>query len=301
MRRPLLLLVGCNVIGGLTYPGQVLALRGLPPDTVTLLRSLLSLALMAAWLAARRERLWPFSRREAGRLALLGTAGLAAPMLLGIEGVARSTGTNASILILLEPVSIVLFARLLLGERMGARRATSLAIALAGAIVLATEGASAGSLLGGEHLAGNLLLLLSGVLWGLYTPLMKPLAADRSPVALALGATLFAQALFLPAAARELRGWTPGPGLGAALLWTAVLGVFASFLGTVFWTAALRDVPAVAVAPMILIQPVVGAAAGALFLGERLSLQAGAGGVLVAAGVVVGLGAEAGGPGPGPE
>jgi drug/metabolite transporter (DMT)-like permease len=302
MGRPVLCLLLANVIGGLTYPWQKMALEGLPPATVTALRSLLSLVLMAGWLALRRERPWPFPRRETGRLALVGILGVALPMLLGAEGVHRSTATNASLLILLEPVSIVLFARLLLGERMGPRPSAGLVLGLAGAVVVVTEGLTAGpTLLRGEHLIGNVLLALSGILWGIYTPLMKPLAGHRDPVALTFGSMAFAMALFVPAALVEAPRWTAGPSLAKALLCTAALGLLGSFLGTVLWTAALRHVSANAVAPLIFLQPVVSAIAGALFLDETISVQAGIGGAIVAVGVLVGLSAEPAASAPGPR
>ncbi len=283
----------CNLIGGITYPLQKMALRGLPPVTVSALRSALGLALMAGWLAARGKRLWPFDARDQRLLGILGIFGMALPILAGAEGVQRSTSANASVLILLEPVSIVLFARLLLGERMGGRRAAGLALGLAGALAIVTEGFTAGpDLLGGEHLLGNGLLALSGILWGLYTPLMKPLTGRHDPVALALGAIAFSVLFFAGPAAGELRGFHPGPGLGEALLCTAALGVLGSFLGTVLWTAALKDIPANAVAPLILLQPVVGAGTGWLLLGERLTLQAALGGALVGAGVLLSLSGE---------
>ena len=138
-------------------PGTVVVtVAGLPPATMTCLRSLIGTALMGAWLLARREPPWPFERRETGRLALLGILGVAVPLLVGTEGIERSTSTNASILILLEIPAIVLFARLLLGERMGARQAGGLALGLSGALAVVTEGATAGpTLLRGEHLLGN--------------------------------------------------------------------------------------------------------------------------------------------------
>jgi len=293
MSRPVLLLLIANILGGITYPLQKGALEGLPPATVTALRSLLGICLMAGWLAARRASLWPFPARETGRLALVGLLATALPMLLGAAGVQLSTATNASLLILLEPVSIVLFARILLGERMGVRGTVGLVLGLVGAVAVVTEGITAGpTLLGGEHLLGNCLLALSGILWGLYTPLLKPIAGHRDPAALAFGAMVFALALMIPAALRE--GPVPGgaPHLARALLCTAALGVVGSFLGTVLWTAALGHCSASAVANLIFVQPVVAAAAGAVFLGERPTLQAAIGGAIVGAGVLVSLGQE---------
>ena len=288
MRRGILLLVFCNVVGGLTYSWQKTALAGLPPATMTCLRSLVGIALMALLLVARREPLWPFERRETGRLALLGSLGLAAPLLLGAEGVRLSTAANASILILLEPPSVVFFAWLLLRERVGARRSLGIGLGLAGALAVVTEGATNGvTLFRGEHFLGNVLLAASGILWGLYSPLTKPLVERRSAVATTMGAMVFAVLLFLPFVAVELSAWRPGPEFGRALTHTLLLGVVASFLGTVLWTFALRDLPAAAVAPLILIQPVVGAAAGMISHGERVSLQAAVGGALVAVGALV--------------
>ncbi len=298
MSRPLLLLLIANVLGGLTYPLQKTALAGLPPATVTVLRSLLGLGLMAGWLALRREPLWPFPRPETGRLALVGVLGVAAPMLLGAEGIHRSTATNASLLILLEPMSIVLFARLLLGERMGARGSAGLVLGLVGAVVVVTEGLTAGpSLLEGKHVVGNLLLALSGILWGIYTPLLKPVAAHRDATALSFAAVAFSLTLMAPAAVLESPRWAAGPDLGRALAATAVLGVIGTFLGTVLWTAALRHVSAGAVANLIFVQPVVSAVAGAVFLDERVSVQAAVGGAIVGVGVLVSFGKEA----PAPE
>lgn len=289
----MLFIILANVLGGLSYPWQKLSVRGLSPGAVTAIRCLIGLVLLGGLLLARREPLWPFSRRETGRLALLGILGFAVPLYLGTLGVHLSTSSNASILILLEPVSIVLFARLLLGERMGTRRVAALALGIAGALVVVTEGFTADqSLLRGDHLFGNILLALSGLLWGVYTPLMKPLAADRSPLVLTFGVLAFAGLVFVPASLLEPPVRGGGEHLVSSIAWTVVLGVFLTFLGTLLWNASLRGISANAVAPLILIQPVVAVVAGYLHLGERLTSQAALGGALVAAGVLLTLSAE---------
>jgi drug/metabolite transporter (DMT)-like permease len=293
MSRAMLFIILANVLGGLSYPWQKLSVRGISPGAVAAIRCIIGLVLLGGLMLARREPLWPFARRETGRLALLGTVGFAVPLYLGTIGVHKSTSSNASILILLEPVSIVLFARLLLGERMGTRRALALALGIAGALVVVTEGFTASlSLLRGDHFFGNVLLALSGLLWGLYTPLMKPIAADRSPLALTFGVLAFASLVFVPVALLE----PPSPGasehFASSLAWTVVLGVFLSFLGTLLWNSSLRGVSANAVATLILIQPVVAVVAGYLQLDERVTKQAALGGALVAAGVLLTLSAE---------
>ncbi len=286
MARAVLMMLFCNVIGGLTYPWQKMALEGLPPATITALRSLLAIGCMAGWIVAKEGRLrWPWDRRATGRLAVVGTAGLAFPLMLGIWGLERSTAANASILILLEPVSILVFSHLLLRERVGGTRGAGVAIGIAGALCVVAEDLGSASLLGSGHFAGNLMLAASAVLWGVYSPVISPLAKKHSAVELAFATQVVAQVMFTPAAILESNRWVAGPHLGEALLYTAILGLLASFLGTVLWVRALRDLPASVVAPFVLLQPAIGAGAGVLLLDERLSNWALAGAALAACGV----------------
>ena len=117
MRNPAyLLIIAANIIGGLTYIGQRHALEGLPPATISLGRNLLALLAMAVWLTRTGGIRWDYSRRDWGLLLLAGVLGYAAPLFLGTLGVELSTAGNASILILIEPASILIFSWLLLSE-----------------------------------------------------------------------------------------------------------------------------------------------------------------------------------------
>jgi len=285
--RPVLYILFCNLLGGLTYPWQKLALEGLPPATISAARHLVGLACMAAWLVLRRENPWPWERRDVVRLAFAGIAGIGAPTILGVMGLQSSTATNASILILLEPVSGVVLARLLLGERLTGRRAAGLAIALAGAAAVTVEGGGGAGIFTGEHLVGNLVLCASGLLWGIYTPIAKPLARRAATVPLSFGVLLFAQALLVPASLAEAPRWSAGPHLGQALLLCAAMGVLGSFLGMVLWNAAMRSLPASVVAISVLVQPAAGTLAAWLMLGEDPSPQALVGGAIATAGVLL--------------
>jgi len=291
MLRAVLLLLVANVIGGFTYPWQKAALQGLPPGTLALIRTVVGVACMAGWLGFKGQLRWRWDRRETGRLALVGILAFAAPQILGILGVGLSTASNASILILLEPVSILLFSRWLLAERIGGRRALGVGIGMAGALLVVTEGGGV-SLLSSELFRGNLLLAASGIAWGLWTPLMSPLAKRHGAVENTFGSAVFALLPFVPMALLESGEWRGGAELAPALFYAVVLGVLATFLGTVLWAASLKDLPAAVVAPFVLLQPAVGSLAGWWLLGETLSGRALAGAVLAGAGVVLVLAGE---------
>ena len=151
------------------------------------------------------------------------------------------------------------------------------------------EGASLESLFAGEHLQGNVLLALHGVLWGTYTPLVKPLAARHDPVQVILRATAVSLLVAGPAALFERARWEAGPELWPALGWVLALAVGGSFASAALWAAATRHVPAATIAPFVFIQPVAGVVAGALVLGERFTAVGAAGAAVIALGVAIAL------------
>lgn len=284
-----LLITTANLLGGLSYLFQKLALGGLPAATISCLRNAIAIVPMAVWVLARGPRPRAYTRRDLRRIVLLGVCAYGLPLHLGVVGLARSTASNASILVLLEPAVVLLFAWWLLRERITAANLLGVAIGLAGALTIVLEGATPADLAAGEHFAGNLLLALHGILWGLYTPLVKPLAARHDPLELALLTLIASELLLAPAALLERGAWGSGADLARALTWTAVLGLASTFLGTWAWVSSIRHLPAATVAPFVFLQPVVGIAAGTVALGEAMTAQGLVGAALIAAGVLLTL------------
>lgn len=281
----ILCIVLANVIGGVSYPAQKAALAGLPPATVTFLRNLVALVPLLVCVRLRGSSGPPWSGRELARVLVLGSFAFALPMWLGIVGVELAGASNASILILLEPVTIVAIAWLVLGERVGALKLASLVLGLAGALAIVLEGASLGALAAGEHFTGNAILALHGILWGCYTPIAKPLSERRDPFDVCLRATLVGVLALVPAALSESARWSASPALLPALAWTVALGLFVSFGGTILWLLALRYIPATNVAGFVFLQPLAGVLVGVGLLGERLSRAVWLGAALIVLGV----------------
>jgi len=283
----ILLIVLANVIGGSTYLAQKLALEGLPPATVTLLRNLIAMACIALLSLRSGGLRLRFPAADQRRLALLGILAYALPLWLGIIGLRWSTSGNGSVLILLEPPAILLFSRLLLGERIRALQALGLLAGLAGALCIVLEQAPIGGLLQHEHLRGNLILAAHGVLWGLYSPLMQPLAQRCRAIDITFMSMLWACAVLVPASLLESGSWHGGPTLMPALQWTLGLGVIASFGGTLMWNMSLRHLSSATVAPFVFLQPLAGVIAGHLVLNETLTQDALLGGALIGLAVVL--------------
>lgn len=283
----LVAIVLANVVGGASYPAQKLALQGLPPATVTLVRNLVAFVALSLLLRRRRLDFSGWTRADVVRAGWLGTVAFALPMWLGIIGVQRSTAANASILILIEPVTIVLLAWLFLGERIGPAKFGSIVLGLAGALAMVLEGGSLEDLFSGRHFTGNALLALHGVLWGLHTPIAKPLSARHDAVTLTWLTVAFSLPIGLVAALLEAPQWQAGPELGPALGWATGLGLVVSFGAVLLWLAALRHIPAASVAGFVFLQPLAGVLIGVGLLGETLSTAALVGGALIVAGVAL--------------
>jgi O-acetylserine/cysteine efflux transporter len=228
-----------------------------------------------------------WSRADLGRALLVGTLAFAAPMWIGIVGVERSTAANASILVLLEPVTIVALSTAFLGERIGPAKAAGLALGLGGAACIVFEGAELGDLVSGEHFQGNLLLALHGCLWGLHSPLAKSLVERRDPLLVTLIVLACGFFALVPAALLEAPRWHAGPELAPALAWTVGLGLVVSLASILLWLAALRRIPATSVAGFVFLQPLTGVLAGVCLLDEGLTRAGILGGALIVAGVAL--------------
>ncbi len=276
-----------NSLAGLSYLAQKLALEGLPPATIIVLRNAVALVAMGIWIRARGGLVGGYSRADLLRLFVLGTLSFALPLWLGIVGVELSTAANGSILVLLEPGTILLLSWWLLREELRALQLAGVAVGLAGALFVVLEDAPAGDLFAAAHLRGNLLLALHGILWGTYTPLARVLTRRHRPLDVTFVSMLFANVVLVPAALFEADEWRAGPELASALAWTLALGVFVSWFGTFLWNYAVQRVRGRTIAPFVFLQPVAGATGAWLVLGEELSREAWLGAGLIAGGVVL--------------
>jgi drug/metabolite transporter (DMT)-like permease len=279
------LLILTNAIGGSTYPAATVVLRGFSERDALFLRLALSAILFAPFVWRGRRRLAALGARDWASLSGVGLLGYALPLALGLYGQRLSSATSASLLIGLEPVSIVALSCLFLGEALTGLKAASLAAGLFGATLIAFQGPPR---LGGafsDRLAGDLLLAAQGVCWSLYSVLGKPVLARVEPMdSTAVTACIaFAGTAVWAGPGLSAASWrAAGPGPWLALVYLAVGG---SFLGAWIWNVVLQRVEASSSANFIFLQPLVGVVLGAGFLGDRLTGWTLGGGLLVAAGM----------------
>lgn len=285
-RTGFLLAVAANVLGGATYFATKKALVGIPPVTLSLVRTVVALAILFP--LAGRTALLALARaggRTRWQLLAMGVLGYAFPLTLGNLGVERSTATSGALLIGTEPLATVLLAALFLGETVTRARGIAIVLGLLGATLIVTNGIPFVTWSAAPHLVGDLLLVAHGAAWAIWSIAGKPLLGRHPALAVSCLALAVAVPALLPGVALEWSDLRFDAGVFGPLAWAVALGALVSALGTVLWNAALRRMEASQIAGFIFLQPVVGAVLGIVLLAERPTGWAIAGGVLVFFGV----------------
>lgn len=280
--RAAVYMIIANVLGGSAYAVAAFALRDFPEPVMVFWRTLLG-ALFFIPILPRTAR--EMSRRDVLPLAAVGVLGYAVPLILGTIGQKLSSATNASLLVGVEPVSIVLLSALFLGESLTRLKALSIALGLSGSALIVLQGIPFLSARVTPHFTGDVILFLHGFFWALYSVIGKPVLQR-------MDATVFAAVitwLGLPVTAlAAVPSWlwgspaTPGAASIAAILY---LGVVVAFLCLILWNKALTLVPASSIAGFIFLQPLVGVFLGGLWHGEKLTPWSAAGGAMILLGV----------------
>jgi drug/metabolite transporter (DMT)-like permease len=261
--------------------------EGLPPFLQAALRSLIAAILVALWIGWREG--WP----ALGGLLAKGSGrwpGLAIAVCFGTEflllypGLNLTSASRGVLFLYTAPFFTALGAHIFLpGERLSPRQVAGLLIAFGGVAIAFAQGL----VHGGGSLLGDLMCAGAALGWGINTVLVKasPGLRATSPAGLLLyqigGSTpiLLAGAWFagdlshLPIATDF--AW-------ASLFYQSVIVAFASYLA---WFWLVSTYPATQIAGFTFLTPLFGIAAGALLLGESLSIALFAGLAAIAIGM----------------
>jgi drug/metabolite transporter (DMT)-like permease len=273
--------VGMTVAFGLSFVATKYALRGFEPLLIALLRFTLAGGILWVVWRLRRgpERV---SRGEMGRLAALGFVSLTVYFSFENLGIARTSASEAAILIATIPLFVVILNTFTLRERTTARQWAGIALSFAGIAALVLLG---GSGAGGGSLMGNLLVLAASLSAAVYSILARRLLISRPALFVTTFQNLFGALFMLPLALAEaalvgVRHPTPSAA-GGVLFLTVVCSITAYLL----LNYAFRFIAASRVAVFINLTPIVAVASAYVLLGERFT----PGQVLAAAVVVAGV------------
>ncbi|MFF8988391.1 DMT family transporter [Streptomyces sp. NPDC014983] len=274
-RRTDAVLLLVALVWGSSYLAAKTATAALPVTVVLFARYAISaLACGALVSARRRDRSWTRAEVRAG--SLLGIT-QAAVLVLETYGVAHTSAANAGLIISL---TIVLTPLL---DRVGSRRLPPVFFLAAGLCVIAVGLLTAGTGLHTPRL-GDALMLAAAVVRAGHVALVGRLTAGRRlhPMRLTTVQTAVGSALFLPAAAPHLTDLAhSGAATWAQLVY---LALFCSVFAFIAQTWAVQGTSASRASLLLGTEPIWAVAVGIGLGGERFTLWATLGAVLMVAG-----------------
>ncbi|WP_255171737.1 DMT family transporter [Natrononativus amylolyticus] len=278
-------LLAAALWGGL-YVVSKWGFNTVPPLTLAFLR--ITVGSIALLIIVRLK----YPNRTTSRRDVLGFTALGVVVAVSIVtqfvGTDLTTASQGSLITVLTPVFTVALGIVVLGERLTGRLLTGLVLAAVGTIIVLSGQYDLTDLRGGATVGIGMLLIASAT-WAVYTVWGKPLierysaletAAYSSAVAVPVTGILVPYEILTTEFSPHLLLVTPS--IVVAILYLGLAGTAGAWY---LWYKGMEYGDASVVSAFFFAQPVVGAAFGAVFLGEQLGSRFLIGGVVMAVGV----------------
>jgi drug/metabolite transporter (DMT)-like permease len=275
-------LVFMVVIWGVNFAVVKWALEAFEPLGFNALRHVLAALFMYGALRAREGAGLP-RREDVPRVLLLGAGWYTLYQLGFMFGLDRTRAGNAAVMLALVP----LFLLLLSGRSAVPRPAAAWAGAVLSVLGVTLVSGSALQLEGSETLLGDVILIGAAGAWAFYTFGAQPLIERYGPIRTTAW-TLWAGsvAVFLigvPSLVRQDWSVVTAPAWGG-LLFSGLMSIGVAYL---LWYRGVQKLGGAHTAVFSNLTPVVALAAGALWLGEHLTVFSIAGVLMVIGGVMM--------------
>jgi drug/metabolite transporter (DMT)-like permease len=279
-----LLAVAAVVNWGLSYGLTKLAFREWQPLVFTGTR-FLTMAAIALVVLIVQGRLPALVGPDRSRFALGGAFGFTFYQLGFTLGLDRTSAVASTLLLTMVPLFSLLFLRVGGVEPVGRGQWAGVGLATIG--ILLFLGGTSGGLRLTEARIGDLLSLGAAASFALYGIVSKPLAQRYPPSTVLAGTLLIGSIPLVPLGLEGAAGqsWARISPAGWAIWVYAV--VVPIYLGYTWWTAAIGLRGVTAVAPYVLLVPIVGSVFALVRLGETVTLVSAAGAVLTLLGLAL--------------
>jgi drug/metabolite transporter (DMT)-like permease len=284
--RARIALMTAAFLWAVSFVATRVALQTVPPLTVVTLRLLISALCFLPWVIVTGGTKG-INLRGLGQLFLLSLFGTSLHYGTQTAGLQYTTATNGSVYTTTGPITILLLSAVFLGERITLRKAVGVAVAMIGVlVVMGWETLSAFEL---GNVKGDLLVLSSIVMWGLFTVFGKKMTDQLGALRVTAWVTILGAMTMIPVGWGEARarGFSLDDASGEAWVAIAFLGVACSFFATLLYFVALGLSESQKVGVYLYTIPPMTAVVAALYLGEVITLNLVSGAVLVITGVAL--------------
>jgi drug/metabolite transporter (DMT)-like permease len=272
------------VVWGASFIATKVALREVSPITIIWLRFGMGIIVLGLLVARRRQFALP-KYKDLGYFSLLGFLGVTFHQWLQSNGLVTAQASTTAWIVSTTPVFMALLGWLILKEGLGWLRATGIAIAALGVLMVVSRGDWSSISAGRFLTTGDVLIMLSAPNWAIFSVLSRRGLQQNPPARMMFFVMsvgwLFLSLLLLTGPGTSEIGRLQWDG------WVAIgfLGIFCSGLAYVFWYDALQEIPAGQLGVFLYLEPLVTVLVAALLLNEAILLSSLLGGFLILAGV----------------
>jgi drug/metabolite transporter (DMT)-like permease len=274
-------LTAASIWGGMYVVSKVV-METIPPFTLITLRLLLGIAALYAVVRWRGGLKTP--RTLFWQVFWVGFVGYGISLGFQFVGTKLSTAANGSLVTSATPAFVLLFAAIILGEKITARRLLALVIASLGVVAVIDPRTAQ---LDPDLFWGNISLVMAAITWALYSVLIRKVTREVDVLTTSLIAFMGGLIISLPLSGDELLHGGVGlitPGIIAGILF---LGIISTALAMFLWNTAFAELPAGVASLTFFAQPVVGTILGVIFLGDKITPLFLVGGVLIGIGILI--------------
>ena len=274
-------LAAASIWGGM-YVVSKAVMSVIPPYILLTLRLLLGI--LTLFLIIMINGGMKITYRQFWQIFLVGFVGYGVSVGLQFVGTNLSTASNGSLVTSATPAFVLVFAALLLGEKITWRRLVSLLVASLGVIAVIDPRTTQ---LSSDLFVGNLALVGAALTWALYSVLVRKVTRNMDVLPVSLVAFAGGLPVSIPlgmweASTQGLGLITPGV-IGGVLF----IGIISTALAMYLWNSAFAILDAGVASLTFFAQPVVGTILGAIFLKEAITPLFIIGGVLIGLGLII--------------
>ncbi|MGN7300575.1 DMT family transporter [Ferdinandcohnia sp. SAFN-114] len=277
----LFLIIASSIWGGM-YVVVKVVVAVIPPLELVWLRYLIALvALVFIGLVTKQD--WKIKKNHIGIIIAISIVGYVISIVTQETGTMLSSAQMGAIITATTPAFMVVFASLILKERLTLKKAISVSLATIGVVIIVgIDDINISSMLGGIS------LIVAALTWALMSVLIKCLPSDYSQIVVNTYATLIAFVVLTPFVLTRL------PKLNITVLtnptiWGGMLylGLVSTAIAFLLWNRGLQMLNASSGGVFFFFQPIVGTLLGWLILGETISFTFWVGSFLILFGVLL--------------
>ncbi|MES5261221.1 DMT family transporter [Priestia megaterium] len=275
------LALAASIWGGM-YVVVKVVVAVIPPLELVWIRYVIAiLALFIVGLIKRQS--WRINKRHIPLIVAIGVIGNTISIVTQEYGTMLSSAQMGAIITSSTPAFMVIFARLILKEKLNIKKGLSVCLATIGVLLIVGNGhINMSSQLGGIS------LLMAALTWALMSILIKRVPSNYSPVVVTTYSILVAILVLTPFVYKGLAeihiSKLTDPTIGGGLLY---LGIISTALAFILWNRGLQLLNASSGGLFFFFQPLVGTLLGWLLLGESIGGTFWIGSFLILSGVLL--------------